>query len=76
MGKMTVMKIIPKSSTQQSHESNKLTSDSDDKLQSESDDKHSSDFDDEEEWGDTTLKAKSPKEKNKDSREGMTCLLI
>ncbi|XP_071180159.1 centrosomal P4.1-associated protein-like isoform X1 [Mytilus edulis] len=65
------LKILPKRTGKydSSETDSKFTSDSDNKHQSESDDKHSSDFDDEEEWGDTTLKAKSPKEKRNDQEE-------
>ncbi|XP_063448063.1 centromere protein J-like [Mytilus trossulus] len=65
------LKILPKRTGKydSSETDSKFTSDSDNKHQSESDDKHSSDFDDEEEWGDTTLKAKSPKEKRNEQEE-------
>ena len=68
------LKIIPKNvgGKLESDLDNKLTSDSDDKyLSCLTDDKHSDDFDDEEEWGDTTLKSKSPSDKqHKGSNEG------
>lgn len=59
------LKIIPKSVGKLDSDSDyKLTSDSDDKyLSCLTDDKHSDEFDDEEEWGDTTLKSKSPTDK-------------